>query len=119
MCYRFTKINIEEPTTVEAKKILRNAAMSYEIHYGFDIEPSACDLAVDLSAEYVFNKKLPDKAFDVIDRACAFNKIQPIDEQVTFKIKYSLSCMNGSIVTPLISLLEILIYFTLLVCNRV
>jgi len=80
---RFTKINIEEPTTVEAKKILRNAAMSYEIHYGFDIEPSACDLAVDLSAEYVFNKKLPDKAFDVIDRACAFNKIQPIDEQVT------------------------------------
>ena len=80
---RFTKINIEEPTTVEAKKIIRNAAMSYEIHYGFDIEPSACDLAVDLSAEYVFNKKLPDKAFDVIDRACAFNKIQPIDEQVT------------------------------------
>lgn len=80
---RFTKINIEEPSVAEAKVILRNAAMSYEIHYGFEIEPSACDLAVDLSAEYVFNKKLPDKAFDVIDRACAFNKIQPSDDQVT------------------------------------
>jgi len=80
---RFTKINIEEPSVEEAKVILRNAAMSYEIHYGFEIEPSACDLAVDLSAEYVFNKKLPDKAFDVIDRACAFNKIQPSDDQVT------------------------------------
>ena len=80
---RFTKINVEEPTIDEAKEILRNAAMSYEIHYGFDIELSACDLAVDLSAEYVFNKKLPDKAFDVIDRACAFNKIQPVDEQLS------------------------------------
>ena len=80
---RFTKINVEEPTIDEAKTILRNAAMAYEIHYGFDIEPSACDLAVELSAEYVFNKKLPDKAFDVIDRACAFNKILPFDEQVS------------------------------------
>ena len=80
---RFTKISIDEPSIEESKEILRNAAMSYELHYGFDIETSACDLAVELSAEYVFNKKLPDKAFDVIDRACAFNKIQPMSEQVS------------------------------------
>jgi ATP-dependent Clp protease ATP-binding subunit ClpA len=38
--------------------------------------------AVDLSDEYIFNKKLPDKAFDILDRTCAFNKILPLDEQV-------------------------------------
>lgn len=80
---RFTKIMVEEPSVKEAKEILRNAAMSYEVHYGFDIAPEACDLAVELSNEYMFNKKLPDKAFDVIDRACAFNKILPTEEQVT------------------------------------
>lgn len=80
---RFTKITVDEPSVKEAKEILRNAAMSYEVHYGFDIAPEACDLAVELSNEYMFNKKLPDKAFDVIDRACAFNKILPGEEQVS------------------------------------
>ena len=40
---------------------------------GIDIDIEAAELAVDLSAEYIPNKKLPDKAFDVIDRACAYN----------------------------------------------
>jgi ATP-dependent Clp protease ATP-binding subunit ClpA len=80
---RFTKIGVDEPSIDEAKEILRNTIVSYEVHYGFDIDLEACDLAVDLSAEYVFNKKLPDKAFDVIDRACAYNKILPADQQVT------------------------------------
>jgi ATP-dependent Clp protease ATP-binding subunit ClpA len=79
---RFTKINVGEPSVEEAKEILRNTIVSYEVHHGFDIDPEACDLAVDLTAEYVFNKKLPDKAFDIIDRACAYNKILPNDQQV-------------------------------------
>jgi ATP-dependent Clp protease ATP-binding subunit ClpA len=80
---RFTKINVGEPSVEEAKEILRNTIVSYEVHHGFDIDPEACDLAVDLTAEYVFNKKLPDKAFDIIDRACAYNKILPSDQQVS------------------------------------
>jgi ATP-dependent Clp protease ATP-binding subunit ClpA len=44
--------------------------------------PEASDIAVELSAEYIFNKKLPDKAFDIIDRACAFNKILPEEERL-------------------------------------
>ena len=47
------------------------------------IDPDASDLAVDLSNQYIFNKKLPDKAFDIIDRACAFNRILPAEERVT------------------------------------
>ena len=45
----------------------------------------------------------------------SINVLLKSEAPVKFKIKYSLSCINGSIVTPLISLLEILMYFTLLV----
>jgi ATP-dependent Clp protease ATP-binding subunit ClpA len=79
---RFTKIQVDEPSTDEAKEILRNTIISYEVYHGIDIDFSACDLAVDLSSQYIFNKKLPDKAFDVIDRACAYNRIMPEDDRV-------------------------------------
>jgi len=79
---RFTKIMVDEPTVTEAKEILRNTVISYEAFHGFEVSEEACDLAVELSAEYIFNKKLPDKAFDIIDRACAFNRILPEDDQV-------------------------------------
>ncbi|MDC1257166.1 ATP-dependent Clp protease ATP-binding subunit [bacterium] len=80
---RFTKIQVNEPSVNEAKDILRNAALTYELHYGVTIDVEAIDLAVDLSNEYIFNKQLPDKAFDVVDRTCAYNKIMPAEEQVT------------------------------------
>jgi len=79
---RFTKIGVDEPSVKETKEILRNTLISYEVYHGIDIDVDAADLAVDLSAEYMFNKKLPDKAFDVIDRACAYNRILPEENQV-------------------------------------
>lgn len=79
---RFTKISVDEPSVEEAKEILRNTVIGYELHYGFEITAEACDLAVELSNNYIFNKKLPDKAFDIIDRACAYNKIMPEEEIV-------------------------------------
>lgn len=51
--------------------------MSYEQFHNVTIQEESADLAVDLSNQYIFNKKLPDKAFDIIDRACAFNRILP------------------------------------------
>lgn len=80
---RFTKIQVDEPTIEEAKEILKNTIVSYEVYHNIDIEYDACDLAVELSSQYIFNKKLPDKAFDIIDRACAYNRILPSDNQVT------------------------------------
>ena len=47
----------------------------------FIIVPEAADPAVELANEYIFNKKLPDKAIDILDRACAYNKILPEDQQ--------------------------------------
>ena len=63
--------------------MLQNTLVSYEAYHDVTIDSDASDLAVDLSAQYIFNKKLPDKAFDIIDRACAFNRILPAEERVT------------------------------------
>jgi ATP-dependent Clp protease ATP-binding subunit ClpA len=79
---RFTKLSVDEPTVAESKEILRNTLIGYEVYHGVEITPEASDLAVELSAEYIFNKKLPDKAFDIIDRACAYNRIMPEEQQV-------------------------------------
>ena len=79
---RFTKISVDEPSMDEAKKILRNTLLSYEVYHGIDITEEASDLAVELSVQHMFNKQLPDKAFDIIDRACAYNRICPIEQQV-------------------------------------
>ena len=80
---RFTKIQVDEPSKEDAREILRNSLAGYESYHNVEILPEAADLAVDLSAEYIFNKKLPDKAFDILDRACAFNKILPEEERST------------------------------------
>lgn len=80
---RFTKIAVDEPSVQEAKDVLRNTVDHYESFHDVEILFEATDLAVDLSAQYIFNKKLPDKAFDIIDRAAAFNRILPEDERVT------------------------------------
>lgn len=79
---RFTKISVDEPTVDETKEILRNTLISYEVYHGINIDPAASDLAVDLSVQHMFNKQLPDKAFDIIDRACAYNRICAIEERV-------------------------------------
>ena len=80
---RFTKVSVGEPSVEEAKEVLQNTLVSYEAYHDVTIDADASDLAVDLSAQYIFNKKLPDKAFDIIDRACAFNRILPAEERVT------------------------------------
>lgn len=96
---RFTKIQVGEPSIAEAITVLRNSLESYESFHDVDIDGSASDLAVELSAQYIFNKKLPDKAFDVIDRACAYNRIQPQDKRVTIitedEIRAEVSRLTG------------------------
>ena len=79
---RFTKIVVDEPNTKDAKEVLYNSLVSYEAFHDVTIRPEAADLSVELSNQYIFNKKLPDKAFDIIDRACAFNRILPPEERL-------------------------------------
>lgn len=80
---RFTKVNVDEPSVNDSIEIITNSLDSYMEFHQVDIQPEAAELAVILSDQYIFNKKLPDKAFDVLDRACAANKIQPEELRLT------------------------------------
>jgi ATP-dependent Clp protease ATP-binding subunit ClpA len=76
---RFCRMTIEEPTPSVAKDILRGLREYFETFHGGDISDEALDAAVDLSVRYQPDKKLPDKAIDLIDTACAKLKINAID----------------------------------------
>ena len=68
---RFYHITITEPTPALAKKILMNSKKYYEKFHGCKITKQAVIDAVDLSVRYLTDKRLPDKAFDMIDSASA------------------------------------------------
>src|SRR6056300_616069 len=68
---RFYHITVDEPTPKLAKEILKNSAKYYEEFHSCTITAEAIDYAVDLSVRYLTDKRLPDKAFDMIDSASA------------------------------------------------
>ena len=76
---RFYRMTIEEPTIPVAKEILRGLREYFEKFHGGEISDEALDAAVDLSVRYQPDKKLPDKAIDLIDTACAKLKINAVD----------------------------------------
>ena len=76
---RFYKLNIDEPTPEVAKDILYGLRQHFErFHVGI-IEDEAIESAVDLSVRYQTDKRLPDKAIDLIDMSCARLKIKNPD----------------------------------------
>ena len=80
---RFYKLNIDEPTPEVAKDILYGLRQHFErFHVGI-IEDEAIESAVDLSVRYQTDKRLPDKAIDLIDMSCARLKIKNPDFIVT------------------------------------
>jgi ATP-dependent Clp protease ATP-binding subunit ClpA len=93
---RFEKIEILEPPTNETVKILKGLRSRYEDHHGIVYTDQALKSAVELSAKYINDRFLPDKAIDVIDEAGAFirlsgpssrKKIHPKDiEKIVAKI---------------------------------
>lgn len=66
---RFQSIMVEEPTVEEALDILRGVRSAYEEHHRLTISDDALDAAVRLSARYVTERFLPDKAIDLIDES--------------------------------------------------
>ncbi|MGD9906781.1 MAG: AAA family ATPase, partial [Vicinamibacterales bacterium] len=75
---RFQKIEILEPTEVEATAILGGLREHYERHHGVRYTDAALAAAVTLSARYLKDLHLPDKAIDVIDEAGAAMKLRPL-----------------------------------------
>jgi ATP-dependent Clp protease ATP-binding subunit ClpA len=74
---RFQKIEIDEPTIEETFKILKGLKSYYEKHHNIKFTMPALRAAVELSAKYINERKLPDKAIDVIDEVGAAMRIRP------------------------------------------
>lgn len=72
---RFYRLTVEEPTPEVAKDILKGLRGYFEEFHGGKIDDTAIESAVDLSVRYQTDKKLPDKAIDLIDSACARVKL--------------------------------------------
>ena len=74
---RFQKIDINEPSVEDAVKILRGLKPYYEEHHGVRYTGEAIRTAVELSARYIGDRKLPDKAIDIIDEVGAAQMLRP------------------------------------------
>jgi len=72
---RFQKIDIHEPSHEDTIKILQGIKSRYEEHHRVTYTDEALQQAVELSARYITERKLPDKAIDVIDEAGAFARM--------------------------------------------
>ncbi len=73
---RFQKIDIVEPSKSDAIKMLQGLAPQYEKHHSVNYTEDAIEAAVDLSALYITDRFLPDKAIDVIDEAGAWIRLE-------------------------------------------
>jgi len=72
---RFQKIDVNEPTIEDTVKILMGLRSAFEEHHAVKYTPDAIKAAVDLSARYINDRKLPDKAIDVIDEVGAMQML--------------------------------------------
>lgn len=76
---RFQPVNVEEPTEEEAVRILEGIKGKYEEHHKVKISSEAVEAAVRLSARYINDRNLPDKAIDLIDEASASARLRSLD----------------------------------------
>ncbi len=78
---RFQKIDVNEPSVGETVSILRGLKSRFEDHHGVKYSAAAITNAAELSAKYITDRHLPDKAIDVIDEAGAAQRILPKSKQ--------------------------------------
>lgn len=78
---RFQKIDVNEPSIDETVSILRGLKARFEEHHGIKYSAAAIASAAELSAKYINDRHLPDKAIDVIDEAGAAQRILPKSKQ--------------------------------------
>ena len=78
---RFQKIDVNEPSVDETISILRGLKTRFEEHHGIKYSSAAITNAAELSAKYITDRHLPDKAIDVIDEAGAAQRILPKSKQ--------------------------------------
>ncbi len=78
---RFQKIDVNEPSVEQTVQILKGLKSRFEEHHGVKYSAAALTSAAELSAKYINDRHLPDKAIDVIDEAGAAQRILPKSKQ--------------------------------------
>ncbi|HSC75184.1 MAG TPA: ATP-dependent Clp protease ATP-binding subunit ClpA [Pseudomonadales bacterium] len=74
---RFQKVDVGEPTVDDTYHILRGLKPAFEKHHNLRYTDAALKVAAEMSARYINDRFLPDKAIDVIDEAGAYQQLQP------------------------------------------
>ena len=94
---RFQRLQVGEPTKDTAVKILKGVKQYYEKFHQCTITDEACEDAVDYSSKFIADKKLPDKAIDIIDVACARLRLNGVkDGKIDHdEIIHEISVMTG------------------------
>ena len=75
---RFQPVTVDEPTQEESLEILRGLRDKYEAHHKLTISDGALEAAVKLSARYINDRYLPDKAIDLVDEACSAVRMETL-----------------------------------------
>ena len=90
---RFQRITVDEPTVEVTLQILKGIKKYYETFHNVKIKDDALQAAIKLSVKYQADKKLPDKAIDLVDLACSRFNLKLADERVVTEreIQYELS----------------------------
>ena len=78
---RFQKVDVVEPTVEQTIEILKGLKSRFEEHHGVKYDVGALQAAAELSAKYINDRHLPDKAIDVIDEAGAAQRVLPKNKQ--------------------------------------
>ncbi len=89
---RLMLIDVDEPTEEETESILNKIKVHYEVHHHVVITPKAVKSAIDLSMRYLPERKLPDKAIDIIDEACSRKRSDNLKMiEIVEELKYRLA----------------------------
>jgi ATP-dependent Clp protease ATP-binding subunit ClpA len=78
---RFQKVDVAEPTVEQTVEILKGLKSRFEEHHGVKYDVGALQAAAELSAKYINDRHLPDKAIDVIDEVGAAQRVLPKNKQ--------------------------------------
>ena len=98
---RFQPVQIEEPSDADTLAILHGSLSAYEKHHGVKYSPEAVLAALQLSKRYIPNRRLPDKAIDVLDEAGSAIKLAPsealvaLDNQIESVTQQKIAAANA------------------------
>ena len=86
---RFQRVNVDEPSVEDCGKILFGLKRHYEDYHNVKYSRGAIKACIELSDRYIMDRKLPDKAIDIMDEAGAAVKLRNPDPEITRQVKVS------------------------------